>query len=199
MVDMSFIFSETFLKAMTIVLASMAIFGVLMTNMDMRLRIEENRWEGELIKLGETVAGTPCLSEVVNNNVRKGVFEKAKLDAAVADKSKCDIVYERRYFFVVEDSLNKWVFGDKSISTVELVKSGNMKCCKDMNTPPSLNIHYIAKECSPEDAEIKNPENIEKFCDKNFKKNLIVYPIAIKYSEEKIVPGQIKIYLERTV
>ncbi len=199
MAEMTFIFSETFLKALTIALASMAIFGVLMSHMDVRLRVEENRWEKELISLGETLAGAPCLSEEVNGNIRKGVFEKTKLDVALADKSKCNVLYERRYFFVVEDSLNKWVFGDRTISSVELVKSGDMKCCKEMNVPVSMELHYIAKTCSSEDVEIKNPENIEMYCDKSFKKNLIVYPIAIKYSEEKIIPGKIKIYLERTV
>lgn len=199
MAEMSFIFSETFLKALTIALASMAIFGVLMSHIDARLQIEENRWEKELINFGEAIAGTPCLSEEINGNIRKGVFEKRKLDAALSDKSKCNILYEKRYLFVVEDELNKWVFGDRSITTVELVKKGELKCCKDMNVPVFLDIFYVAKMCSPGDAEIINPENIEKYCDKSFKKYSIVYPIAIKYSEDKILPGKIKIYLERSV
>lgn len=137
--------SNLFLNAVIIITITMVIFSFIVNHADFRLRVEEHRFERELINFGEAIAGAPCLSEEINGNIRKGLFEKAKLDAAVVDKSKCEIEYAKDYFVEVYTGLNNWEFGNK---------------------------------------EVKGTD---------FKK----YPIAIKFSENNIAPGTIKVYLKR--
>jgi len=166
----------------------------------MRLRVEEHRWERETINFGETVAGAPCFSEEVNGNVRKGVFEKSKLDAAVVDKSKCDIVYEKKYFINITDGKNFWEFGNKSVKeSIKFIDLKGLKCCRYMRTPATFYSFYVDKSCSRSllDVEITNPDNIKEYCPEAFVGSILSYPIVIKYSEGQIIPGEIRVYIER--
>lgn len=192
---MSELIPETLIDIIIIIVSSFVILGVLGSHIDFKVKVNEHMEERKTINFGEAIAGSPCFSEYVNNDMKKGVFEKEKLDGAISGNNPCKLEYRDNYFIEIIDEKNEWKFGDESVKEKEKTRTKTLKCCRYMKTPQSIESFYVASMCSVDDVEILNPDNIRKHCPSISGQFFKSYPIAIKYSENEIIPAHIIIYL----
>ncbi|NOZ82173.1 MAG: hypothetical protein GXO63_03450 [Candidatus Micrarchaeota archaeon] len=114
---MSEIMPETFVDIMIIFVAITVVFGILVSNLDFRAKVEEHVRDRAAVMLGESLTGSPCLS------TDKGVLLSRRLDNPV-----CRVTFPEDYYFRVEvipvswlptGYRTEWEFGNSSLEGAE--------------------------------------------------------------------------------
>lgn len=143
--------AEFILQILIIMILCIGIFSIIIRSAEFRGTIISGEEKRLAVTLAQAALSAPCLAEEVNGEIRKGVFEIAKINA-----KKSDFESDKNKFCLV--------------------------------IPGTVSYDIIISDESGE---------ILKFGDKITEGTEVEMPVAVKYSDIKIVPGNVKVRLKR--
>ena len=131
--------AEFLLKMMTVIILILGILGMVMQSVAYQGNVAVYDSDRLAINLGNSLLSAPCLTEQVNGESRRGVFEAEKLDSAGSLCMEVDALYNVK----ITGGGRTWEFG-------EVVGKGEKR----------------------------------------------TFPVAIRFSDQRIVPGEIVVMVQ---